>query len=174
MPSECGLGGQDAPEGFPASWSNAYLSGAKAFFADVYYNEFDVKPKVRYRVDGAPKNAGHRPFSRPTPLKGLGRAASFGITCPCPRLGPRPTHNPDGSPLKIDRNKWGPVQGMSWGGPLTGAGRKLPKQYPPQLGVRVGHDGWKPAQPHPATNTSQTPFVGANITLVGIACIIMR
>ena len=34
-PSEGGLGGQDAPDGFPASGRNAYPSGAKAFFADV-------------------------------------------------------------------------------------------------------------------------------------------
>jgi len=34
-PSEGGPGGQDAPDGFPASGRNAYPSGAKAFFADV-------------------------------------------------------------------------------------------------------------------------------------------
>jgi len=34
-PSEGGLGGQDAPGGFPASGRNAYPSGANAFFADV-------------------------------------------------------------------------------------------------------------------------------------------
>jgi len=34
-PSEGGLGGQDAPDGFPASGRNAYLPGANAFFADV-------------------------------------------------------------------------------------------------------------------------------------------
>jgi len=33
-PSEGGLGGQDAPDGFPASRRNAYPPGAKAFFAD--------------------------------------------------------------------------------------------------------------------------------------------
>ena len=33
-PSEGGLGGQDDPDGFPASGRNAYPSGAKAFFAD--------------------------------------------------------------------------------------------------------------------------------------------
>ena len=33
-PSEGGLGGQDAPDGFPASGRNAYPSGASAFFAD--------------------------------------------------------------------------------------------------------------------------------------------
>ena len=43
-PSEGGLGGQDAPDRFPASRRNAYPSGANAFFADVYYNEFEVKP----------------------------------------------------------------------------------------------------------------------------------
>ena len=31
-----GLGGQDAPDGFPASGRNAYPSGANAFFADVH------------------------------------------------------------------------------------------------------------------------------------------
>ena len=35
-PSEGGLGGQDAPDGFPASGRNAYPSGANAFFADVF------------------------------------------------------------------------------------------------------------------------------------------
>ena len=34
-PSEGGLGGQDAPDGFPASGRNDYPSGANAFFADV-------------------------------------------------------------------------------------------------------------------------------------------
>ena len=33
-PSEGGLGGQDAPDGFPASGRNAYPPGAHAFFAD--------------------------------------------------------------------------------------------------------------------------------------------
>ena len=33
-PSEAGLGGQDAPDGFCASGRNAYPPGAKAFFAD--------------------------------------------------------------------------------------------------------------------------------------------
>jgi len=32
-PSEGGLGGQDAPDGFPASGRNAYPPGANAFFA---------------------------------------------------------------------------------------------------------------------------------------------
>ena len=36
-PSQGGLGGQDAPDGFPASGRNAYPSGANAFFADVVY-----------------------------------------------------------------------------------------------------------------------------------------
>jgi len=34
-PSEGGLGGQDALDGFPPSGRNAYTSGANAFFADV-------------------------------------------------------------------------------------------------------------------------------------------
>ena len=34
-PSEGGLGGQDAPDGFPASGRNAYPPGANTFFADV-------------------------------------------------------------------------------------------------------------------------------------------
>jgi len=33
-PSEGGLGGPDAPDGFPASGRNAYPSGANTFFAD--------------------------------------------------------------------------------------------------------------------------------------------
>jgi len=35
-PSDGGLGGQDAPDGFPASGCNAYPSRAKAFFADAF------------------------------------------------------------------------------------------------------------------------------------------
>ena len=46
-PSEGGLGGQDAPVGFPASGRNAYLSGANAFFADV--------GKLQGFVDNRPK-----------------------------------------------------------------------------------------------------------------------
>ena len=33
-PSEGGLGGQDSPEGFPASGRNAYPSGVNAFFTN--------------------------------------------------------------------------------------------------------------------------------------------
>jgi len=33
-PSEGELGGQDSPDGFPASGRNAYPPGASAFFAD--------------------------------------------------------------------------------------------------------------------------------------------
>ena len=33
-PSEGGLGGQDAPDGFPASGRNAYPPGANTFFPD--------------------------------------------------------------------------------------------------------------------------------------------
>jgi len=36
-PSEGGLGGLDAPDGFPASGRNAYPSGANAFFSAVVY-----------------------------------------------------------------------------------------------------------------------------------------
>ena len=39
-PSEGGLGGQDAPDGFPASGRNAYPSGANTFFADVGGTKF--------------------------------------------------------------------------------------------------------------------------------------
>ena len=35
-PSEGGLGRQGAPDGFPASGRNAYLSGANTFFADIH------------------------------------------------------------------------------------------------------------------------------------------
>ena len=41
-PSEGGLGGQDAPDGFPASGRNAYPSGANAFFADVLNIRFEI------------------------------------------------------------------------------------------------------------------------------------
>ena len=41
--SEGGLGGQDAPDGFPASGRNAYPPGAKTFLADVTsYNVHDI------------------------------------------------------------------------------------------------------------------------------------
>jgi len=79
--------------------------------------------RVRYGADGAPKNRGPRPFSPPRPTQRLGAGCLFRHSLPCPRSGPRPTHTPDGSPLKIGGNKRGPVQGMSAGGPLTGAGR---------------------------------------------------
>ena len=39
-PSEGGLGGLDAPDGFPASGRNAYPSGANTFFADVELRQF--------------------------------------------------------------------------------------------------------------------------------------
>ena len=87
---------------------------------------------------GPRKTRAPGPFPRPAPLNGLGRAVFFGIPCPCPRSDPRPTHTPDGSPLKIGGNKRGPVQGMSAGGPLTGAGRRLPETYPPRPHVRAG------------------------------------
>jgi len=66
------------------------------------------------------------PFLRPAPLTGLGRGVFFGIPCPCPPSGPRPTHTPDGSPLKMGGNKRGPAQGMSAGGPRAGVGWGLP------------------------------------------------
>jgi len=97
-----------------------------------------VNTRVRYRADGAPKTRAPGPFPRPAPLNDLGRGVFFRIPCPCPRSGPRPTHTPVGSPLKIGANKPGPVQGMSAGGPLTGAGRGLPETYPPRPRVRAG------------------------------------
>ena len=80
---------------------------------------------------GPRKTRAPGPFPRPAPLNGLGRGVFFGIPRLCPRSGPRPTHTPDGSPLKIGGNKWGPVQGMSAGGPRTGPGWGLPETYPP-------------------------------------------
>jgi len=80
---------------------------------------------------GPRKTRAPGPFPRPAPLNGLGRGVFFGIPCPCARSGPRPTHTPDGSPLKMCGNKQGPVQGMSAGGPRAGAGRGLPEKYPP-------------------------------------------
>jgi len=38
-PSEGGVGGQDAPDGFPASGRNAYLSEANPFFPDVQWED---------------------------------------------------------------------------------------------------------------------------------------
>jgi len=72
---------------------------------------------------GPRKTRAPGPFPRPAPLNGLGRGVFFGIAGPCPRSGPRPTHTPNGSPLKMGGNKRGPVQGMSAGGPRAGAGR---------------------------------------------------
>jgi len=102
---------------------------------------------------GPRKTRAPGPFRRPAPLNGLGRGVFFAIPCPCPRSGPRPTHTPDGSPLKIACNKRGPVQGMSVGGPLTGAGQGLPEIYPPRPCVRSGSGEWKPTPPRPVTNT---------------------
>jgi len=51
-PSEGGLGGQDAPDGFPASGCNAYPSGANAFFADASTKVWiTFKPVVGQRRD---------------------------------------------------------------------------------------------------------------------------
>ena len=72
---------------------------------------------------GPRKTRAPGPVPRPAPLDGLWRGVFFGIPCPCPRSGPRPTHTPDGSPLKMGGNKRGPVQGMSVGRPRAGAGR---------------------------------------------------
>jgi len=69
-------------------------------------------------------------FPRRAPLRGLGRGVVFGIPCPCSGSGPRPTHTPDGSLLKIGGNKRCPVQGMNDGGPQTEAGRGLPENTP--------------------------------------------
>jgi len=70
-------------------------------------------------------------FPRRAALNGLGRGVFIGIPCRCPPSGPSPTHTPDGFPLKIGGNKQGPVQGMSAGGPRTGAGRELAATCPP-------------------------------------------
>jgi len=48
-PSEGGLGGQDAPDGFPASGGNAYPSGANAFFADG-----PADPRSRWQIPPQP------------------------------------------------------------------------------------------------------------------------
>jgi len=48
-PSEGGLGGQDVPDGFPASGRNAYPSGANTFFADASCLSDDKK--TVYHVD---------------------------------------------------------------------------------------------------------------------------
>ena len=123
----------------PCSDTGRLLSSTPAI--DWYHIDLDwTIIRVRYAADGAPKNAGPRPFSGPTPLNGLGRGVFFGFPCPSPRSGPRPTHAPDGYPLKIGGNKRGPVQGMSLGGPETGARRGLPEKYPPRLRARAGPD----------------------------------
>ena len=53
-PSEGGLGGQDAPDRFPASRRNAYPSGANAFFADVpplhTYNSFTTDSRFDFNT----------------------------------------------------------------------------------------------------------------------------
>jgi len=46
-PSEGGLGGLDAPDGFPASGCNAYPSGANAFFADAGATFTIAEPRSR-------------------------------------------------------------------------------------------------------------------------------
>ena len=75
---------------------------------------------------GPRKTQARDPFPRPAPLSGLGGCVFFGIPCPSSGSGPRPTHTPDGSPLKMSGNKRGRVQGMSAGRPWAGAGRGLP------------------------------------------------
>jgi len=104
---------------------------------------------------GPRKTRAPGPCPRPAPLNGLGRGVFFGIPCPCPRSGLRPTHTPDGSPLIIAGNKQGPVQGTSAGGPQAGAGRGLPEKYPPRPRVRAGPGECKLAPPRPLTNTMQ-------------------
>ena len=54
-PSEGGLGGQDAPDRFPASGRNAYPSGANAFFADARLPSSErTHPPVPYSMfDGS-------------------------------------------------------------------------------------------------------------------------
>jgi len=108
---------------------------------------------------GPRKTRAPGPFPRPAPLNGLGRGVFFGIPCPCPRSGPRPTHTPDGSPLKIGGNKRGPVQGMSAGGPLTGAGRGLPETYPTPAPCKGGV--WRvKTRPAPHRNEHYVEGVG--------------
>jgi len=55
----------------------------------------------------------------PGPTGWAGMWLRIPFHCPC--SGPRLTYNPDGSPLNIGSNKRGPIQGMSMGGPWTGA-----------------------------------------------------
>jgi len=94
--------------------------------------------RVRYGADGAPENAGLRPFSPPCPAQRPGAGCLFRHSLPLSPLRPPPTHTPDGSPLKMGGNKQGPVQGMSAGGPRAGAARGLPEKYPPRPRVRAG------------------------------------
>jgi len=91
-----------------------------------------IKAKMQQELEfvtgqtGSQKTRAPGSFPRLAPLNGLGRGFFFGIPCPGPGLGPRPTHTPDWSPLKMGGNKRGPVLGMSVGGPRAGAGRGLP------------------------------------------------
>jgi len=71
------------------------------------------------------------PFPLPARFHSLGWGVFFGIPCPCPRSGPRPTHTPDGSPLKIRGNKQGPSRECVRVGPRQGQGRDYPKQTTP-------------------------------------------
>jgi len=92
---------------------------------------FPLTSSICNGANGAPKNAGPRPLSLPRPTQLPGAGYFFGIPCPCPRSGPPSSHTPDRFPLKISGNKRCPVQGMSGGGPWTGAGWGLPETYPP-------------------------------------------
>jgi len=62
-PSEGGLGGEDAPDGFPASGRDAYPSGANAFFADGSCTErHGVVISMTGDVEGARCEKGNKEF----------------------------------------------------------------------------------------------------------------
>jgi len=103
------------------------------------------------RPMGPKKTRAPGPFPRPPPLNSLGRGVFFGIRCPCPRSSPRPTHTPDGCPLKIRGNKRGP--GPGWGVDYA----KIPSPAPCKGGVwRVKNP---PAPPCKDQNSWPGPYL---------------
>ena len=95
---------------------------------------------VCYGAEGVQKMQAPSSFPYPAPLPYTGQGVFFGILCPWPHLGPRPTHIPEWYPLKIVGNTPRPFEGICDYGPPAGAGWRLPTKYPywPCIKTRPG------------------------------------